>query len=234
MDGFGSGGLGDGEKGKNVRSRRSWSKIEEDALVLCLIEIVNNGWKSGNGFRAGFHESSRKGCVLCYPVLIYLLLHTSTPRSINGKKTTDLCLMCCPKVVLDGIVLHTLDVIDEGVWESQKKADLHVRGMCFKSWSYYLQWQDIFGRDRATREHTAAIDIVNDMLRYSETGESILVDKHCTVDHAPEPIPGLSLQDKIKVSGELAQNNNRLEYFLSLPPDEQAEYVIMLLDGRLK
>ncbi|KAL8523052.1 hypothetical protein ACS0TY_013138 [Phlomoides rotata] len=54
MDGFGSGGLGDGEKGKNVRSMRSWSKIEEDALVLCLIEIVNNGWKSGNGFRAGF------------------------------------------------------------------------------------------------------------------------------------------------------------------------------------
>ncbi|KAL8512771.1 hypothetical protein ACS0TY_019050 [Phlomoides rotata] len=37
MDGSGSGGLGDGEKGKNVRSRRSWMKIEEDALVLCLI-----------------------------------------------------------------------------------------------------------------------------------------------------------------------------------------------------
>ncbi|KAL8457048.1 hypothetical protein ACS0TY_035038 [Phlomoides rotata] len=84
---------------------------------------------------------------------------------------------------------HTLDVIDEGVWEAQKKADPHVMGMRFKSWIYYEQWQDIFGRDRATREHAAAaIDIVNDMLRYSETGESASVDKVCTADHVPEPV----------------------------------------------
>ncbi|KAL8512770.1 hypothetical protein ACS0TY_019049 [Phlomoides rotata] len=190
---------------------------------------------------------------------------------------------------------HTLDVIDEGVWEAQKKADPPVKGMHFISWPYYEQSQDIFRKDRATGEHvTAAIDIVNDMLRYSETGESALVDKVCTADHVPEPVEentpisktanttvkkgkgikrkpvesemtalvstlgqfmkssddtfgsiaqkmgneqeakvarttlndimkqilGLSLQDKIKVSDELVQNNNRLEYFLSLPPDE--------------
>ncbi|KAL8527463.1 hypothetical protein ACS0TY_005351 [Phlomoides rotata] len=116
MDGSGSGGLGDGKKGKNVRSRRSWTKIEEDALVLCLIEI---GW-----------------------------IPTRAQESVGLNCTT-----------------HTLDVTDEGVWEAQKKADPHVKGMRFKYWPYYEQWQDIFGRDRVTGEHAAAaIDIMNDML----------------------------------------------------------------------
>ncbi|KAL8520321.1 hypothetical protein ACS0TY_011027 [Phlomoides rotata] len=61
MDGSGSLGLGDGEKGKAARNRRSWSKIEEDALVICLIENVNNGWKRDNGFRAGFQQELEKG-----------------------------------------------------------------------------------------------------------------------------------------------------------------------------
>ncbi|KAL8504610.1 hypothetical protein ACS0TY_015972 [Phlomoides rotata] len=46
-------------------------------------------------------------------------------------------------------------------------------------------------------------------------------------------IPGLSTRDKLKVSDELVQNTNRLEYFLSLPQDDQAAYVSMLLDGSI-
>ncbi|KAL8461846.1 hypothetical protein ACS0TY_033076 [Phlomoides rotata] len=46
-------------------------------------------------------------------------------------------------------------------------------------------------------------------------------------------IPGLSLQDKLKGSDELIRNKERLEFFLTLPQDEQAEYVYMLLDGKL-
>ncbi|KAL8486586.1 hypothetical protein ACS0TY_023320 [Phlomoides rotata] len=37
-------------------------------------------------------------------------------------------------------------------------------------------------------------------------------------------IPGLSLQKKLKVSDELVQNNQRLDYFMSLPVDEPTEY----------
>ncbi|KAL8501832.1 hypothetical protein ACS0TY_021082 [Phlomoides rotata] len=46
-------------------------------------------------------------------------------------------------------------------------------------------------------------------------------------------IPRLSLQDKLKVSDELVQDTKRLEFFLTLPDDEQEEYVRMLLDGNL-
>ncbi|KAL8503743.1 hypothetical protein ACS0TY_022456 [Phlomoides rotata] len=46
-------------------------------------------------------------------------------------------------------------------------------------------------------------------------------------------IPDLSLQDKLKGSEELIRNKKRLEFFLTLPQDEQAKYVYMLLDGKL-
>ncbi|KAL8508312.1 hypothetical protein ACS0TY_018780 [Phlomoides rotata] len=46
-------------------------------------------------------------------------------------------------------------------------------------------------------------------------------------------IDGLKVSDKLKVCDELVQNSKRLEFFLTLPVEEQEEYVWMLLDGRL-
>ncbi|KAL8512800.1 hypothetical protein ACS0TY_019073 [Phlomoides rotata] len=48
------------DKGKGVRARRSWSKLEEEALISCLIDIVNDGWKAENGFNAGFQRELEK------------------------------------------------------------------------------------------------------------------------------------------------------------------------------
>ncbi|KAL8471373.1 hypothetical protein ACS0TY_028868 [Phlomoides rotata] len=44
----------DGDRMKCVRGRRSWSKIEEDALIMCLTNVVIEGWKSENDFKADF------------------------------------------------------------------------------------------------------------------------------------------------------------------------------------
>ncbi|KAL8507484.1 hypothetical protein ACS0TY_018140 [Phlomoides rotata] len=46
-------------------------------------------------------------------------------------------------------------------------------------------------------------------------------------------IVGLKMSDKIKVCDELVKNPMRLDFFLSLTADEHAEYVSMMLDGRL-
>ncbi|KAL8524664.1 hypothetical protein ACS0TY_014316 [Phlomoides rotata] len=46
-------------------------------------------------------------------------------------------------------------------------------------------------------------------------------------------IVGLKVADKLKVCDELVQNTNRLDFFMSLPPEEHDEYVWMLLDGRM-
>ncbi|KAL8548316.1 hypothetical protein ACS0TY_007588 [Phlomoides rotata] len=60
MDGTGIGGA-DQEKGKTTRARRSWTKPEEDALIHCLLDIVTEGWKANNGFKAGFQRELEKG-----------------------------------------------------------------------------------------------------------------------------------------------------------------------------
>ncbi|KAL8463400.1 hypothetical protein ACS0TY_034163 [Phlomoides rotata] len=60
MVGTGIGGAGQ-EKGKTTRARRSWTKPEEDALIHCLLDIVAEGWKADNGFKAGFQRELEKG-----------------------------------------------------------------------------------------------------------------------------------------------------------------------------
>ncbi|KAL8492970.1 hypothetical protein ACS0TY_024247 [Phlomoides rotata] len=66
---------------------------------------------------------------------------------------------------------NTIDVLDETVWDAQKKIDHKVVSMRHKSWSYYESWLDIFGKDSATGEHDAdPIDIVNELMR-NETKE---------------------------------------------------------------
>ncbi|KAL8463955.1 hypothetical protein ACS0TY_033773 [Phlomoides rotata] len=50
-----------GDRLKSVRGRRSWTKFEEDALIHCLTDVVHEGWKAKNGFRAGFQRELEKG-----------------------------------------------------------------------------------------------------------------------------------------------------------------------------
>ncbi|KAL8498382.1 hypothetical protein ACS0TY_021633 [Phlomoides rotata] len=65
--------------------------------------------------------------------------------------------------------------------EKQQEADPHMKGMCHKSYPYYLVWQNIFGKDRATGEHAADdMDIVNDILRNATTQELGSIDKKST------------------------------------------------------
>ncbi|KAL8515213.1 hypothetical protein ACS0TY_014068 [Phlomoides rotata] len=54
-------------KGKASRGRRSWSRVEEDSLIGCLIDIVNDGWKTDNGFKAGFQRELEKGMRKIFP-----------------------------------------------------------------------------------------------------------------------------------------------------------------------
>ncbi|KAL8555186.1 hypothetical protein ACS0TY_003120 [Phlomoides rotata] len=49
------------DKLKTTRGRRSWSRVEEDALIYCLMYIVNDGWKAENGFRVGFQRELERG-----------------------------------------------------------------------------------------------------------------------------------------------------------------------------
>ncbi|KAL8556027.1 hypothetical protein ACS0TY_003726 [Phlomoides rotata] len=146
--------------------------MEEDALVLCRVEIVNNGWKADNGFKTGFQQELEKGMRALMPGTdIIVNLHINSKIHIWKKDYGSLFDALSKTGIGWNWTTNTLDIIDEG-------ADPHVKGVRFKFWPYYLQWGDIFGKDRATGEHVVdAMGIVNDMLRSTDTGESVGLGK---------------------------------------------------------
>ncbi|KAG6407634.1 hypothetical protein SASPL_130630 [Salvia splendens] len=72
--------LGHSRRRKTYRTRLSWSDREEDILVVSLKDLSTHGWKSDNGFRAGYLgklEEALRGIV---PTPISKRIPTLCPR----------------------------------------------------------------------------------------------------------------------------------------------------------
>ncbi|KAL8518517.1 hypothetical protein ACS0TY_009764 [Phlomoides rotata] len=275
------------EKGKTTRARRSWTRIEEDALIRYLLDIVSDGWKADNGFKAGFQRELEKGMRKLLPKTdIVATPHINSKIHVWKKEYAVLSDLLSKSGIGWNSSTNTLDIVDEAV----------------------CQWTDIFGKDRATGEGAAdPTDMVNELIEESREEEGDTANKvhktgvegdemdqdtsvckvsasgckvskgkksktyqdnelssfaqtlgdymkdsnecfntlalrmgteydsnaRANLNEIMKNIPGLSLHNKLKVSDELVQNTQRLEYFMSLPVDKQAEYVWMLLDGRI-
>ncbi|KAL8533459.1 hypothetical protein ACS0TY_009737 [Phlomoides rotata] len=104
---------------------------------------------------------------------------------------------------------------------------------------------NVLGKKRKgiPNEICVLVDTLGDFMKSTDESFKSLADRMVPEQEKKVPrtslndimtrIPGLSLQDKLKGSDELIRNKDRLEFFLTLPQDEQAEYVYMLLDGKL-
>ncbi|KAL8544829.1 hypothetical protein ACS0TY_005154 [Phlomoides rotata] len=93
MDVIGIGGV-DQEKGKTTRARRSWTKHEEDALIYCLLDIVVEGWKANNGFKAGFQSELEKGMKKLLPgTNISAIPHINSKIHVWKKEYGALCML---------------------------------------------------------------------------------------------------------------------------------------------
>ncbi|KAL8533447.1 hypothetical protein ACS0TY_009727 [Phlomoides rotata] len=167
MDVNGTVGGADGEKGKATRGRRTWSKMEEDYLIQCLNEIVNDGWKADNGFKAGFQRELEKGLRKLMPGTDILANpHINSKIHVWKKEYGMLSDLLSKSGIGWDSSTNTIDVVDEAVWDAHKRADPGVKTMRYKSWPYYDHWVNIFGKDRATGEHAVdAMDFVNELLR---------------------------------------------------------------------
>ncbi|KAL8511442.1 hypothetical protein ACS0TY_018012 [Phlomoides rotata] len=296
----------DVERVKLSRGRRSWSKIEEDALILCLTNVVLERWKHDNGFKAGFQREFEKGMRKIIPGTdIVANPHINSKIYIWKKEYGALSDLLSKFGIGWNSTTSMLEVEDEGVWESYP----HVKGLRYKTWPYYPQWIEIFGKDRATSENAIdPIDLINELYRTKMDQEGSSGDKYVPltpeymndiednvtdkpIDLTPKAftkgkkrksndsditmlvdsleefmkfskntmtdlcigaekgsvssndnkqlnvimkgIIGLKVSDKLKICNELVQNFKLSEFFLSLPLEEQEEYVWMLLDGRL-
>ncbi|KAL8508250.1 hypothetical protein ACS0TY_018728 [Phlomoides rotata] len=165
-----------GEKGKVIRGRRVWSKIEEDALVQCLSDIVGDGWKADNRFKAGFQRELEKGMRKLLPRTdIMANPHINSKLQVWKKDYGALSDLLSKSGIGWNSTTSTLDIIDKSVWDAQKRVDPHVKTMRHKSWPYYENWLDIFGKDKAIGENAAdPTDLVDSFLRdaLEEEGEN--------------------------------------------------------------
>ncbi|KAL8461977.1 hypothetical protein ACS0TY_033168 [Phlomoides rotata] len=141
----------DVEIGKPSRGRRSWTRVEEDALINCLTDIVNDGWKVENGFKAGFQRELEKGMrkrllgtdIVANP-------HINSKIHIWKKEYSALSDLLSKSGIGWNSTTSMIEVVDEGVWDASKRADPQIKSVRFKTWPYYSSWLDIFGKDRAT------------------------------------------------------------------------------------
>ncbi|KAL8528593.1 hypothetical protein ACS0TY_006146 [Phlomoides rotata] len=118
MDARGSAFAPNVDKGKVVRARRSWSKVEEDALIHCLVDIVNGGWKAKNEFTVGFHRELEKHMRKMIPGTdIVANPHINSKIRVWKKEYDALSDLLSKSGVGWNSTTSMIEVSDEEVWD---------------------------------------------------------------------------------------------------------------------
>ncbi|KAH0643217.1 hypothetical protein KY290_035430 [Solanum tuberosum] len=149
-------------------TRRTWTPTEESTLINGLKELCVNGWRADNGtFRPGYlmeledylhehhPESGLKGephvnSKLKFWKRCYASLSLLKGRSGLGFQYSD----------------GTIIIDDPKEWDKFLKDDPGASNMNTKKWPLFADWEEIFGKDRATGEHAEGpLDVVEDILK---------------------------------------------------------------------
>ncbi|KAG6421189.1 hypothetical protein SASPL_117739 [Salvia splendens] len=154
---------------KPERTRRSWSKREEEVMIMALHDIVAGGWKADNGFRPGHSK------------MIYNVLKREIPNTelrvsphINSKIATWKRDYHSLSNILNrsGIGFnsdcgHRIECNDDQ-WAQIVKSDSHAKHMRHKAWPFYEDWKMIFGKDRASGGRAEEVSEADDVLHGSD------------------------------------------------------------------
>ncbi|KAG6388664.1 hypothetical protein SASPL_150096 [Salvia splendens] len=139
------------------RSRRVWTQREEEILMATMKELAAAGWKSNNGFRAGYLTRVEEALRREFPKTD-LCVHPHIKSKISSWKRNYYSLT----LILDrsGVGFNAdgnykIDIDDEQ-WSQVVQKDNNAKYMRNKSWPLLNDWKEIFGKDRA--EGIRAID----------------------------------------------------------------------------
>ncbi|XP_057779552.1 uncharacterized protein LOC130998135 [Salvia miltiorrhiza] len=154
-----------GKSNKFDKTRRSWSTREEEVLLAAMKELVVQGWKSDNGFRAGYLGKLEESIKKVFPGTDLKGIPHIHSRISTWKRNYNSLQLILGKTGagfnVDG--KHMID-IDIEEWDEIMKSDPNARSMRTKSWPYLEAWKEIFGKDRATGLGAEdAVDAVNKM-----------------------------------------------------------------------
>ncbi|KAK4724505.1 hypothetical protein R3W88_027284 [Solanum pinnatisectum] len=136
-------------------TRRTWTPTEESTLINGLKELCVNGWRADNGtFRPGYLMELEHCLRERHPETSLSLLKS---RSGLGFQYSD----------------GTIIIDDPKEWDKFLKDEPGASNMNTKKWPWFADWEEIFGKDRATGEHAEGpLDAVEDILNSRTSGLS--------------------------------------------------------------
>ncbi|KAG8386295.1 hypothetical protein BUALT_Bualt03G0134200 [Buddleja alternifolia] len=159
------------------QSRRSWTRPEEEVLLTALKEIVAAGWKSDNGFRTGYLHELEQAMIKTFPgTNLRAQPHINSKIHTWKKQYGSLFMMMDKSGVGWNETTGMLETTDEA-WERVIRNDPSARLMRYKSWPFYREWCEVFGKDRATGEGAEDIAEAVGGLMNDENQEEDLVGK---------------------------------------------------------
>ncbi|XP_060168667.1 uncharacterized protein LOC132599354 isoform X2 [Lycium barbarum] len=136
------------------QSRRSWTLEEERTLIDGLKDLCVKGWKADNGtFRPGYMTELELYLNKIHPNCgLKTQPHINSKMKIWKKDYGTIALLKSRS----GLGFHygegRIIVDDPSKWDEFVKADPNAKGMQNKTWPLFEDWEEIFGKDRATGE----------------------------------------------------------------------------------
>ncbi|XP_075480097.1 uncharacterized protein LOC142520828 [Primulina tabacum] len=152
------------DKGKKVeKTRRVWTTREEEILLQALKAAISHGWKSENGFRIGYLSFLEDAMKKTFPNTdLRANPHINSKIHVWKKSHGTLMTLLSKSEIGWNETGKMIDATNEA-WEPLEKIDSSVHGMRYRSWPFYNDWCEIFGRDRATGEQSESfVDAVQE------------------------------------------------------------------------
>ncbi|XP_057777030.1 uncharacterized protein LOC130995674 [Salvia miltiorrhiza] len=181
---------------KTQQTRRSWSTKEELVLLFALKELVAQGWKSDNGFRAGFLGKLEDALKKEFPGTDL----KATPHIKIGswKKFYNSLVSMLDKSGIGNLNGDYMIDCSNDQWEHIVNCDPGARGMRKKSWPLFEDWKEIFGKHRANGKTAQDLmDAINDMTSRDnlardviskENGQNVQVEDEIDIDVAENSV----------------------------------------------
>ncbi|KAG6403936.1 hypothetical protein SASPL_136170 [Salvia splendens] len=135
---------------KGDQTRRMWTPREEEIMAVTLLELVARGWKSDNGFRAGYLTKIEDSIRAEFPDSdIRGNPHVNSKISAWNKSYGSLRnILSRTGIGFNSDGKHKIEYDDEQ-WEQIVQADKEAKFMRPKSWPLWDTWKIVFGNDRA-------------------------------------------------------------------------------------
>ncbi|KAL6572853.1 hypothetical protein OROHE_002329 [Orobanche hederae] len=136
-----------------LKARRCWTREEDDAFIIILKKLVVDGWRQENAFRQGYLEVIWKELNVMFPGTDLTSTNARSKLTVWKKEYYIVLNMINTSGFGWNDSSNQISVSDD-VWEEYVKTHSAVKDFREKSYRYFHDWVEIFGKDRATGKNS--------------------------------------------------------------------------------